>query len=545
METRQSKKYILGERGSPMNDLVTRSSISPKSMSPKSMSFKSMTPNRSSPKRSSPKRSSPQKSMSFKSMTPQRSLLKRSSLKQSSLKRSSLKRKNSSPQSKMNKSKRIKRRTSSIKRSAAKKIVRFFRQTKHTRKARFLQALCSDAGVCLAFGKLTDEIKKHFGGFTEFNYVVPPIKRIGADSVNGFINQIEYDHRGYKSYAILKSAKTINADNLLYEYIVGQYVNKLNKHYPCFLETYGYYIYNYEEAWTQMQEKQIDDVSILKNGLSLQSYPDYNDACRESRNLAILIQHLKDIKALGDLARDETFIENEMMWVLFQLYIPLAKLKNNFTHYDLHLDNLYLYKPVEGKYIEYHYYISSSRAITFKSCYMLKIIDYGRSFFKDETANSKQIYDEELCEYATDCNEPDSSGECGDQVGFAWLAKPGANPAKNFYISSQKRNMSHDLLPLTRILESHTAPRTNKLTPELKALLGKVVYTDYFGTAELAMTGYPHAIYNVQDASKTIMDYIMTKKCMDKNAEVYAGLEKLGDLHIYLNKQKPMHFVPA
>lgn len=437
------------------------------------------------------------------------------------------------------------RRTSSIKRSAANKIVRFFKQTKHTRKARFLEALCSDSGVCLAFGKLTDEIKKHFDGFTSFAYVQPPIKRIGAESVNGFINQIEYEHRGYKSYAILKSAKTIDADNLLYEYVVGQYINKVNKQYPCFLETYGYYMYNYEEAWTGMQEKQIDDVSILKNGLSLQSYSDYNDACRESKSLAILIQHLKNITALSDVARDQTFINNELMSVLFQLYIPLAKLKDNFTHYDLHLDNLYLYKPVEGKYIEYHYYISSSRAITFKSSYMLKIIDYGRSFFKDETANSKQIYDEELCNYADDCNQPDSTGECGEKVGFGWLAKLSANPAKQFYISAQKRNMSHDLLPLTRILENHTAPRSNKLTPELKALLGKVVYTDYFGTAELATTGYPHAIYNVQDASKSIMDYIMTKKFMDKNEEVYAGMEKLGDLHIYLNEKKPMIFVPA
>ena len=41
------------------------------------------------------------------------------------------------------------------------------------------------------------------------------------------------------------------------------------------------------------------------------------------------------------------------------------------------------------------------------------------------------------------------------------------------------------------------------------------------------------------------MDYIMTKKFMDKNEEVYAGMEKLGDLHIYLNEKKPMIFVPA
>ena len=422
------------------------------------------------------------------------------------------------------------------------------RSSSQRKRAHFLSAICSDSNVCLAFGRYADEIKKHFGGFTSFKHVVAPIKRIGDESENGFVNQLEYDHRGYKAYAILKSAKTPEADNLLYEYVVGQYVNRLNKLYPCFLETYGFYMYTTEATWLQMQNTPVlTDVHVLKH-LREQKTIDYNDACRESSKLAILIQYFKGIVSLDRCSLDPQFIQEELMHTLFQLYRPLAHLKNSFTHYDLHLKNIYMYEPVVGKYIEYHYWLSSTRAITFKSSYMLKIIDYGRSFFKDVQTgqNAKQIYDEELCEYASDCNEPEEiTGVCGENVGFGWLKKNRQNPSKNFHISAQQKNISHDLLPLSRIKENHTFPRPNNLTPELHALVAKVIYTDYFGTKENTTTGYPHTIFNVEDAAKFIMAYVASKKYQDINNHVYRKRKKIGDLHIFLNGKKPMRFDPA
>lgn len=431
--------------------------------------------------------------------------------------------------------------------TASRKISQFFKQSKYTRKANYLMTvnkyLCSDAGVCLAIGTLADVIKQHFQGFKTFAYVQAPITRIGKESANGFINQLNYVHRGYRACALLKSSKTEDSDNLLYEYVVGQYINKLNKQYPCFLETYGHYIYSTEETWLKMQnEPVINDISILK-GLREQKIIDYNDACRESKKLAILIQYFQGIQSLQKMSLDPTFIQTELMGALFQLYAPLARLKNTFTHYDLHLENVYLYKPVEGKYIQYHYYLSSTRAISFKSSYMVKIIDYGRSFFKDGEVNSKTIYEKELCDYAMECNEPEEvTGECGKKVGFGWLKKLSTNPAKDFYISAQKRNMSHDLLPLTRIAENHAS--VNGLTPELNSILRKVVYTDYYGTGEIEDTGFPHSIYNVQDAADFIAEYMKRKKFMDQNEMVYAGKEKLGDLYVYTDG-KAMEFVPA
>lgn len=422
------------------------------------------------------------------------------------------------------------------------------RSSSQKRRAHFLSAICSDSNVCLAFGRYADEIKKHFGGFASFKHAVAPIRRIGEQSENGFVNQVEYEHRGYTAYALLKSAKTPEADNLLYEYVVGQYINRLNKLYPCFLETYGFYMYTSEAPWLQMQNTPLlQDVSVLTTGLKQQNTINYNDACRESSKLAILIQYFKNIISLDRCSREPRFIQEELMNALFQLYVPLAQLKNNFTHYDLHLKNVYMYKPVMGKYIEYHYWVSSTRAISFKSSYMLKIIDYGRSYFKDDQTgqNAKEIYTEELCDNVNtaECNDPEEiTGVCGEKVGFGWLTKNLPNPSNNFHISAQQKNISHDLLPLKRIKGNHAAPKPNNLTSDLQALVAKVVYTDEFGTKENKNVGYPHTILNVEDAAKFIMSYVASKKYQDINNLAYNSKTKLGDLHIFLDGKTPMRF---
>jgi hypothetical protein len=219
--------------------------------------------------------------------------------------------------------------------------------------------------------------------------------------------------------------------------------------------------------------------------------------------------------------------------------------KDTFTHYDLHLENLYLYEPVAGKYIQYHYHISERKIVTFKSRYMLKIIDYGRSYFNDieSGVNSRDIYDEELCQNATDCTSPET-GECGSSVGFGWLKNLPPHPESVFYISSQRKNISHDLLPLTRIIGNHIAPNPNLLPPMLVDFLSKVDYTDYFGTKEQTVSK-PGRIVNVQDAANNLMKILLSADYIAHNE---AGVAKLGDLHIHAYagvKGKPMHFIPA
>jgi len=429
--------------------------------------------------------------------------------------------------------------------NAREVIGRFMRKTQHKRKAEFLKSICSDAGVCTAFGTYAEAIKKHFGGFANFAYAQPPIKRIGGVSQNGFVHEINYLHRGYKACAVLKSARMPDVDNLMYEYIVGQYINKQNKRFPCFLETYGYYTYKGEISWKKMEKtKIIKDVAILKD-LTLRKTIDYKIACAQSKYLAILIQHLKDITSLFSMYQDLNFLTDDLLHVLFQVYMPLALLKDNFTHYDLHSNNVYLYEPVKGSYVHFHYHISG-QVVSFKSKYIVKIIDYGRSFFNDTgasgvvaaagAANAKDVY-EAVCK-EPECGPVDS---CGYDKGFAWLEKlePQYKAASN-WLSSQEKNISHDLRLLNEVKEM-----TVGLLPDfMKTMTDLVQYKKQFGTGQILKSGLPNKINNVQDAADIFKHELLEPEEIEYNEEVYQGQPKLGDLHIY-DDGRPMQFTKA
>ena len=335
-----------------------------------------------------------------------------------------------------------------------------------------------DSRLCLAFGTFSQQVKGYFDGFNTFKYATS-VRLIGKESVNGFINEIEYEREGfhtdsirdtseadtseagtYKSYAILKSSKKSDADNLMYEYRVGQYINKFNRIYPCFLETYGLLKYKTDQDWKNLASDNVETdpherVKFLK-GLAIQPL-DYSAACTESRNLAILIQHFNNFTALNDIVSDQDFFQKELMYVLFQLYIPLAQMKDTFTHYDLHLNNVYVYEPAPGKYIQYHYHLVPGMApVSFKSKYMLKIIDYGSSYFKDTTEEEdSQTLIDKICKIPTKCDNDDG---CGQNVG------------SNKHINN---NQSIDLKALFAI-KNALKYKTKLLPPQLHIILDKV-----------------------------------------------------------------------
>jgi hypothetical protein len=428
--------------------------------------------------------------------------------------------------------------------------------------------ICSDENICLAFGDVSDHVREFFDGFVRFNFAKKAIRRIGKPSENGFIFEIENETRGYTAYSVLKSAQEPTSDNLMYEYHVGLYVNKVNKLFPCFLETYGLFRYKTPHQWNLFkadQTKKIVNLHALQQALIEQPL-DYSIGCTQSTYLAVLIQHLPGPKSLDDLASNPTFVKNELMFALFQLYIPLACIMNQFTHYDLHLGNILLYEPVVGKYIEYHYHYMptwdqsanttrttntahmasmDTQVVTFKSSYILKIIDYGRSYFNDAErgVDAKQVY-EHICAERT-CDSATSEGAitCGASYGLGWLADDSADPVESFYISSQHKNISHDLLPLTRLYENYREQK-GVLTPDVVDLCKKVTYEGYYGTGENLTRGYPAKINNVQDAAILIMDYINRPDYRARNNAVNRTKDKLGDLHIYMEGNRPMEFIP-
>lgn len=440
---------------------------------------------------------------------------------------------------------------------ATEKIGRFMRKTTQKRRARFLKAICQDSGVCIAFGKEDKKISVFFNHFVNFDFV-KKIKRIGMPSANGFVNEIEYKKHDYLAHAVLKSSTSEKADNLAYEYLVGQFINKKTTHFPCFLETYGLYQYTTEYKWNHIKNTTLIQSNVLKD--SLQNLDDFDAsiACKNSKYLAILIQHIKNAEPLSSFLEKGNinlpFLANELTAVLYQIYFPLCKLASEFTHYDLHTNNVLIYTPIQGKYIHYHYHFSDKIVVEFYSTYIAKIIDYGRSYFKDGTKSSTKLLDEELC------TNRDCDPECGEDYGFSWFDKKLYED--NNFISAYHNNQSHDLR-LMRITDYLLQQQISPMFQQLKSnvyyqsyiepiatLLKKTKYgvgihsenNKYFGTRPNLTPGLPNAINNVKDVEKGLRTILTNSKYKKLLASNIQNKQKLGDLHVY--SDRPMNFIP-
>ena len=435
---------------------------------------------------------------------------------------------------------------------------------KSKERATFLNSICSDAGVCIAFGKENETIKIHFKGFTYLKYVNEIIETIFAD--NGFLNVFMYENKGYKSNAILKSSTDERADNLFFEYLVGQYVNKLNVMYPCFLETYGMFRYKDETSWELYKNaRNWKKFETPEKHLLLQKEINDNsfkESCLSSKYLCVLIQHINEAKTLYECLNDIDFIKNDLLFILYQIYMPLAMVANTFTHYDLHDENVLLYEPIKGKYIEYYYHIDN-KIIKFKSAYIAKIIDYGRCFFEDDT-NDNNDTNSSANIYIKICNIHECFGEeveeddtndnniynCGIKYGYINLAPE--NPPGYFnYKSCSIRNMSNDLELLYDLL--YEIKISKNLHPELLELLSKVIYKKELknkigkGTIECTPDSSNYLdgkINNVIDAHSELMNLVISKNMQKLNKQFYSTKEKIGNMHVY-NDGRPMEFEEA
>lgn len=396
------------------------------------------------------------------------------------------------------------------------RIQRFMNRTKNKRRELYLKAICSEAGICIAFGIEALKIKEFFRNFS-FD-LVDKIKKIGAPSVNGFVNELQYTKRGYNAYAVIKSSTSFTADNLMYEYRVGQFLNKMGFLFPCFLETYGLFKYKSVLEWFDMKTKPITP-EMFRTLLVPQPF-DLSVGCTNSRYMAVLIQHIRGCKTVKEMLNEHTF--QHILPILFQVYYPLFHMRKNFTHYDLHIENVILYEPVPGQYIQFHYHTDTG-IISFKSPYIAKIIDYGRSYFKDGE-DSKDIYDQV-------CQIDECKPNCGEDSGFSSF--PLSNERNFYHIVSQKKNESHDLRFLYSVLETL---KTFPIPAWFKT------YTDSFKLIYKHMYGTPEkiCIQTKQCNMETIYKKLVTL-LPETNAKLDPyHVDKYGDLYVY--GDKPIEF---
>jgi hypothetical protein len=296
-----------------------------------------------------------------------------------------------------NRSKRV----ASAKRiESAKKIQSAFRKSKHTLRSEYLKYHCPESGECLILGKNRKEILQLFNGFKNFDYSDKILTPIGAPSLNGVVHEVRFKHRNYVSYAILKTSKTTTSDNLVYEYLMGLFLNKINNFLPTFLETYSIF------QCTPEFHKKLNETARIEPGdivpLNIGNRSLLKMGCLKPQYNQIMIQHVKNAESLVFKLKDREFLKNDLINVLFQVYAALYYLRGRFTHFDLHANNILLQKPFKTGVMEFHF-----GDTVFHSPYVVKIIDYGRA----ECKYTPTILDEL-------CMIPECSPGCGKTQGF-------------------------------------------------------------------------------------------------------------------------------
>jgi|LauGreStaDraftv2_3_1035109.scaffolds.fasta_scaffold02217_2 hypothetical protein len=470
---------------------------------------------------------------------------------------------------------------SKTRKRAAEKIQNFFKKTGTPRRLQYLNTVCADSGECVAFGKGIDAMKQLFYNF-DFQYIDNgKIKRIGEPSANGFVMEIPYKREDYTVYTVLKSSLSSESDNLFYEAFVGIYINKMTVAYPCFLETYGSFIYNDDSLHEDFGNGNATSRDKITNGLVESTRLNYDSffdnrhidySCEHSIYCAVLIQHVKNAKSMLKLfrnnVRDKDFLTVHLVSFLYQIYCPLAELSDTFTHYDLHPGNVVVFIPSSretfdtmDKYIRMIYNYPDGSTVEFNTFGVAKIIDYGRSYMKDGGMNSGKFY-QKLCERKA-CDtyhrfrKSEKISKCGEDFGYGFMEEETPEGISH-YISSIKRNKSHDLRLLNEFRNTSSDKYRGKNSERIREILNNVVYSDSylvsrgepeygFGTREVERSNYREfgdAIENVEDAHLALKKLIKEDPYFtSENNRIFQGKTKIGEMHIWVDRSRPMEYI--
>jgi hypothetical protein len=285
-----------------------------------------------------------------------------------------------------------------------------------------------------------DTIIEKYDNFKNFSLIMDRAKKMSISSANSnmYKNYIKSDKNIFSFlYKIKKDILYGNVDNMFYDFISSLCANEFKTFFPNFIHTFYYFVYAKDKETTNetIYNKIIkiisgeDSLEQLKQNLFLTCFLNNGHYEDDSSGIAmeeitnslntrnIVNKYLKE-NIIYNFKKKTSKLFDYVIWsLLIQIYTALNSLKNNFTHYDLHLENI-IYKQVPNdKYVKINYYNGNFTPENFLfdtyTKYIPVIIDYGRSNFSCSKFNTTFIANI-LCEkhelntcfntYNKDCN---------------------------------------------------------------------------------------------------------------------------------------------
>jgi hypothetical protein len=392
------------------------------------------------------------------------------------------------------------------------------------------------------YRRIDNSIKTHFEYFRNFD-LLQSVEDIGVVSSNGALYKLNFEKDNIKITSLLKTSKTSHSDNLYYEYIVGTFfINRMCNIFPCFIETYDLMLKNNDDVNMREVNKYKHYIKLLmlsknKDNFTEKMLEFVKYSCVTSSRLVIMTQYLEKYILFSEFIINLYLSTSTVQQILFQIYGPLFSICQHFTHYDLHGANVLLSELPINTFIKMKYIFKVSE-VEFKSGHIVKIIDYGRSYFKlDENINSTKI-----SEVVLDTRVCHKSKIYPRGVGYEYVKC--LEPEKNFFVCSKKRNVSHDLKLL-----AHFANNTN-VHREIRSISRRLHYSDNYGTKEINdefNIGLEEQmkIYNVSKMVDYLLSEMITPNFRISNDNEYRGMTCIGNLSVYLDESgREMEFLP-
>jgi len=420
----------------------------------------------------------------------------------------------------------------------------------------YLSRVCPWSQTCLAFGRDIPKVKSYFGSFEQFDFLRSGKVETISSGANGFVNYLVYEREGYVSHAIMKTSIDPKvSDSLVYEAFVGlKYLNKQLAYFPCFVETYsilktntdtnplskhvskymatGDFVHDVTQPLTP-SDPSTGNMSDIFSPVKL-SDALLSDSCDNAELYTILVEYLDRPITVGKWLRKGVMLPDTMIeciGILYQVYGVLGVIANEFTHYDLHDENVLLYTIPNNGYVTMRYIGNTpDTTIEFNTRYIAKVIDYGRCF----TPESQHFYDN-ICRLCPP--------NCGNSAGYEWF-HPKISKS-NYYIASNIRNVSHDLRLAKTLSDYVIANRSSPpLTSDLQHLLRTVIYDTRYGTPEISpgQGVSTRSIHNVIEMKRALENLINSTKYKENVDSIFSPKNKTGTMTIHMDRSRDMVF---
>ena len=175
-------------------------------------------------------------------------------------------------------------------------------------------------------------------------------------------HELLYLNEGLVSYARLMPLSVA-------DYLVGvRFINRILHRFPCFLWTYGLYYTTIQSPLHLTRPRQLQ-TSLIQHGLDDTQDVPY-----------VLRQHLHGSVSLADLSPEER------LPLLFIVYHALSTLSSVFTHRELTMKHVLVWRPHPTKYITYVY-----PGVSFQTPYVPKIVPASNSLYQGKTDTTQDV----------------------------------------------------------------------------------------------------------------------------------------------------------